>query len=200
MGATPGTVSDSRGVIYEPNGIKVDVLKQVKEQERASLARYAELVSTAKFTPVAQYPEGRHPVWDVPVDAAFPCATQNELNEEDAKSLLKNGCKCVAEGANMPSTLGAISQFLKAGIAYGPAKAANAGGVATSQLEMEQNAGMTNWTFDEVDGKLHKIMTNLYDNAATTAREFGCEGNLVLGANIAGFRKVADAMLAQGVI
>ena len=200
MGATPVTVSDSRGFIHDPSGIKVDVLKQVKEQERASLARYAELVKTAKFTPVSEYPEDRHPVWDVPVDAAFPCATQNELNEEDAKSLLKNGCKCVAEGANMPSTLGAISEFLKAGIAYGPAKAANAGGVATSQLEMEQNAGMTNWTFDEVDGKLHDIMTNLYTNAASTAREFGCEGNLVLGANIAGFRKVADAMIAQGVI
>lgn len=200
MGATPVTVSDSRGYIHDENGIKVDVLKQVKEQERASLARYAELVPAAKFTPVAEYAQGRHPVWDVPVYAAFPCATQNELNEEDAKVLLKNGCKCVAEGANMPSTLGAINQFLKAGIAYGPAKAANAGGVATSQLEMEQNAGMTAWNFDEVDKKLHTIMTNLYNNAASTAREFGVEGNLVLGSNIAGFRKVAEAMIAQGVI
>ncbi len=200
LGATPVTVSDSRGTIYDPNGIKIDVLKQVKEVERASLTRYAELISTAQYTPVEKYPEGRHQVWSYPVDAAFPCATQNEVFEEDAKTLLANGCKIVAEGANMPSTLGAINQFLKAGICYGPAKAANAGGVATSQLEMEQNAGMTAWTFDEVDSKLHTIMTNLYDNVASTAREFNVDGNLVLGANIAGFRKVAEAMIAQGVI
>ena len=200
LGATPVTVSDSNGTIYDPNGIKVDVLKQVKEVERARLTRYAELVPTAQYTPVDKYPAGKHQVWTYNVDCAFPCATQNELNEEDAKTLLANGCKVVAEGANMPSTLGAIDQFLKAKIAYGPAKAANAGGVATSQLEMEQNAGMTAWTFEEVDQKLHTIMTNLYKNVADTAREFGVEGNLVLGANIAGFRKVADAMIAQGVI
>lgn len=200
LGATPVTVSDSNGTIYDPNGIKVDVLKQVKEVERARLTRYAELVLTAQYTPVDKYPAGKHQVWTYNVDCAFPCATQNELNEEDAKTLLANGCKVVAEGANMPSTLGAIDQFLKAKIAYGPAKAANAGGVATSQLEMEQNAGMTAWTFEEVDQKLHTIMTNLYKNVADTAREFGVEGNLVLGANIAGFRKVADAMIAQGVI
>lgn len=200
LGATPVTVSDSNGTIYDPNGIKVDVLKQVKEVERARLTRYAELVPTAQYTPVDKYPAGKHQVWTFNVDCAFPCATQNELNEEDAKTLLANGCKVVAEGANMPSTLGAIDQFLKAKIAYGPAKAANAGGVATSQLEMEQNAGMTAWTFEEVDQKLHTIMTNLYKNVADTAREFGVEGNLVLGANIAGFRKVADAMIAQGVI
>ena len=200
LGATPVTVSDSNGTIYGPNGIKVDVLKQVKEVERARLTRYAELVPTAQYTPVDKYPAGKHQVWTYNVDCAFPCATQNELNEEDAKTLLANGCKVVAEGANMPSTLGAIDQFLKAKIAYGPAKAANAGGVATSQLEMEQNAGMTAWTFEEVDQKLHTIMTNLYKNVADTAREFGVEGNLVLGANIAGFRKVADAMIAQGVI
>lgn len=200
LGATPVTVSDSNGTIYDPNGIKVDVLKQVKEVERARLIRYAELVPTAQYTPVDKYPAGKHQVWTYNVDCAFPCATQNELNEEDAKTLLANGCKVVAEGANMPSTLGAIDQFLKAKIAYGPAKAANAGGVATSQLEMEQNAGMTAWTFEEVDQKLHTIMTNLYKNVADTAREFGVEGNLVLGANIAGFRKVADAMIAQGVI
>lgn len=200
LGATPVTVSDSNGTIYDPNGIKVDVLKQVKEVERARLTRYAELVPTAQYTPVDKYPAGKHQVWTYNVDCAFPCATQNELNEDDAKTLLANGCKVVAEGANMPSTLGAIDQFLKAKIAYGPAKAANAGGVATSQLEMEQNAGMTAWTFEEVDQKLHTIMTNLYKNVADTAREFGVEGNLVLGANIAGFRKVADAMIAQGVI
>ena len=199
LGARPVTVSDSRGMIYDPEGIKVDVLKQVKEVERASLTRYAELVPTAKHTPVAEYPEGRNAVWSVPCFAAFPCATQNELNLADAKTLLANGCKCVAEGANMPSTLDAVHAFLEAGIAYGPAKAANAGGVATSQLEMQQNAGMQSWTFETVDGKLKDIMGNIYKNAAATAKEFGQPGNLVLGANIAGFRKVADAMIAQGV-
>lgn len=200
VGATPITVSDSRGAIYDPNGIKIDVLKQVKEVERASLTRYAELVPTAKYVAVADYPAGLHYVWTVPCDAAFPCATQNEVNVEDAKTLLKNGCKCVAEGANMPSSIDAINAFLASGIAYGPAKAANAGGVATSQLEMEQNAGMTAWTFEEVDGKLFNIMKNIFLNADETAKEFGVPGNLVLGANIAGFRKVADAMIAQGVI
>ena len=199
LGARPVTVSDSRGMIYDPEGIKVDVLKQVKEVERASLTRYAELVPTAKHTPVAEYPEGRNAVWSVPCFAAFPCATQNELNLADTKTLLANGCKCVAEGANMPSTLDAVHAFLEAGIAYGPAKAANAGGVATSQLEMQQNAGMQSWTFETVDGKLKDIMGNIYKNAAATAKEFGQPGNLVLGANIAGFRKVADAMIAQGV-
>ena len=199
LGAKPVTVSDSRGMIYNPEGIKVDVLKQVKEVERASLTRYAELVPTAKHTPVAEYPEGRNAVWSVPCFAAFPCATQNELNLADAKALLASGCKCVAEGANMPSTLEGVHGFLEAGIAYGPAKAANAGGVATSQLEMQQNAGMQSWTFETVDGKLKDIMGNIYKNAAETAKEFGQPGNLVLGANIAGFRKVADAMIAQGV-
>lgn len=200
VGAKPVTVSDSRGAIYDETGIKMDVLKQVKEVERASLTRYAELVPTAKYVPVAEYPEGKHFVWTVKCDAAFPCATQNELFLEDAKTLLANGCKCVAEGANMPSTIDAINCILASGIAYGPAKAANAGGVATSQLEMEQNASMCSWTFDEVDSKLHNIMINIHRNAAETAKEFGADGNLVLGANIAGFRKVADAMIAQGVI
>ncbi len=200
VGAKPVTVSDSRGAIYDETGIKVDVLKQVKEVERASLTRYAELVPTAKYVPVAEYPEGKHFVWTVKCDAAFPCATQNELFLEDAKTLLANGCKCVAEGANMPSTIDAINCFLASGIAYGPAKAANAGGVATSQLEMEQNASMCAWTFEEVDSKLHNIMINIHRNAAETAKEYGAAGNLVLGANIAGFRKVADAMIAQGVI
>ena len=199
-GALPVTASDSRGSIYDPNGIDLAVLKQVKEVERASLTRYAELVPSAQYVPVEDYPEGKHFVWTVPVDAAFPCATQNELNEADARCLIENGCRCVAEGANMPSSIAAIDVFLKSGIAYGPAKAANAGGVATSQLEMEQNAGMTSWTFEEVDAKLHQIMVNIYRSVADTAVEFGQPGNLVLGANIAGFRKVADAMIAQGVI
>ncbi|WP_022656206.1 NADP-specific glutamate dehydrogenase [uncultured Desulfovibrio sp.] len=199
IGARPVTVSDTHGMVHEPDGIKLDVLKQVKEVERASLARYAELVSSAKYTPVSDYPQGRNAVWSVPCFAAFPCATQNELNLADAETLLINGCQCVVEGANMPSTLDAAHAFLKAGIAYGPAKAANAGGVATSQLEMAQNASMQSWSFETVDNRLRQIMTNIYKNAAATAVEFGQPGNLVMGANIAGFRKVADAMLAQGI-
>ncbi len=199
VGAKPVTVSDSRGMIHDPEGIKVDVLKQVKEVERESLSRYAELVPSAVYTPVSSYPEGRNAVWSVPCFAAFPCATQNELNLEDAKTLLANGCHCVAEGANMPSTLDAMHAFLDAGICYGPAKAANAGGVATSQLEMAQNASMQSWTFEAVDNKLRQIMNNIYINAAETAAEYGAPGNLVVGANIAGFRKVANAMIAQGV-
>ena len=199
VGAKPVTVSDSRGMIHDPEGIKVDVLKQVKEIERASLSRYAEIVPSAVYTPVSSYPEGRNAVWSVPCFAAFPCATQNELNLEDAKVLLANGCQCVAEGANMPSTLDAMHAFLDAGICYGPAKAANAGGVATSQLEMAQNASMQSWSFDAVDNKLRQIMNNIYMSAAETAAEFGVPGNLVVGANIAGFCKVADAMVAQGV-
>lgn len=199
IGARPVTVSDSRGMIYDASGIKVDVLQQVKEVERASLSRYAELVPSAKYTKVADYPAGRNAVWSTPCFAAFPCATQNELNLADVETLLANGCKCVAEGANMPSTLDAVHAFVKSGIAYGPAKAANAGGVATSQLEMEQNAGMQIWDFATVDGKLKQIMNNIYENAAATAKEFGDAGNLVMGANIAGFRKVADAMILQGI-
>lgn len=199
IGAKPVTVSDSRGMVHDAAGIKVDVLKQVKETERASLARYAELVPTAHYTPTTEYPKGRNAVWDVPCYAAFPCATQNELALDDAKTLLANGCKCVAEGANMPSTLDAVHAFITAGIAYGPGKAANAGGVSTSQLEMAQNASMQSWTFDVVDSKLRQIMYNIHKIAAATATEFGQPGNLVLGANIAGFRKVASAMEAQGV-
>ena len=174
-------------------------MRQVKEVERASLTRYKELVPSAQYTPVTEYPEGLHKVWTIPCFAAFPCATQNELNAKDAEKLLANGCKCVTEGANMPSTLDAVHAFVNAKIAYGPAKAANAGGVATSQLEMEQNAGMQSWSFEEVDGKLHRIMQNIFKNASETAKEFGQPGNLVTGANIAGFKKVADAMIAQGV-
>lgn len=199
IGANPVTVSDSKGMIYDEHGIKVDVLQQVKEKERASLTRYADLVSTAKYTPVDAYPKGRNAVWNVPCFAAFPCATQNEINLADAEALLKNGCKCVAEGANMPSTLEAVHAFVKSGIAYGPAKAANAGGVATSQLEMAQNASMQSWDFATVDTKLKKIMDNIYKTAAKAAEEYGQPGNLVMGANIAGFKKVADAMIAQGI-
>lgn len=199
VGAKPVTASDSRGMIHDPDGIKLDVLKKVKEVERASLSRYAELAPSAQYTPVSAYPQGRNAVWSVPCFAAFPCATQNELNLADAEALLANGCRCVTEGANMPSTLDAVHAFLKAGIAYAPAKASNAGGVATSQLEMAQNASMQSWDFETVDARLKQIMRNIYRNAAATAKEYGEPGNLVMGANIAGFRKVADAMLAQGI-
>ena len=199
LGAKPVTVSDSKGMIHHPAGIDLAALKQVKEVERASLTRYVELCPGAKYIPVSEYPKGRNAVWTIPCQAAFPSATQNELNEADARDLLKNGCVCVSEGANMPSTLEAIDVFLGASIAFGPAKAANAGGVATSQLEMAQNASMQQWTFEEVDGKLKKIMKNIFTAAHETAIEFKQPGNLVMGANIAGFRKVADTMINLGV-
>lgn len=199
IGAKPVTVSDSKGMIHHKEGIDLAILKQVKEVERASLQRYRELCPEAVYVPVSDYPKGKNLVWSVPCDAAFPCATQNELNGADAAELLKNGCKCVCEVANMPSTLDALSLFLEAKIAYGPSKAANAGGVSTSQLEMSQNASMQQWTFEEVDRKLQIIMSGIFKSASETAKEFGEPGNLVVGANIAGFRKVADAMLALGV-
>ena len=199
LGAKPVAVSDSKGMIYHAAGIDLAALKQVKEVERASLTRYLELCPEAKYTPVSEYPKGRNAVWTIPCQAAFPSATQNELNEADARDLLKNGCVCVSEGANMPSTLEALDVFLKAGIAFGPAKAANAGGVATSQLEMAQNASMQQWTFEQVDTKLKGIMKNIFTAAHETAIEFKQPGNLVMGANIAGFRKVADTMINLGV-
>jgi glutamate dehydrogenase (NADP+) len=200
LGAIPVTCSDSRGMIYQEEGIDVETLRQVKEVGRQSLTEYAKLQPNAVYTPVSEYPEGRNAVWDVPCDVAFPSATQNELNEEDAKALHKNGCKLVNEGANMPSTLDAVEYMQSNGILFGPAKAANAGGVAVSQLEMSQNASMERWTFEEVNGKLHKIMKNIFDAAYDTSVEFGDEGNLVMGANIAGFRKVADSMIDEGAI
>ena len=200
FGAKPVTVSDSGGFIYDANGIDFELLKQVKEVERARLTRYAEIKKDAVYTPVEKYANGRNGVWTVPCQAAFPSATQNELNEADAKDLLKNGCICISEGANMPSTPDAVEAFIKAGIAYGPGKAANAGGVSTSQLEMAQNASMQSWSFEEVDGKLQNIMKGIFNSCHNTAEEFKQNGNYVLGANIAGFRKVADAMIEQGVI
>lgn len=200
LGAKPVTVSDSNGMIYDAQGIDLNLLKHIKEVERTRLTRYVDERPSAIYTSVEDYPVGRNSVWSVPCQAAFPSATQNEVTVEDAKELLKNGCVCVSEGANMPSTQEAINAFLASGIAYGPAKAANAGGVSTSQLEMSQNASMLQWTFEEVDAKLRRIMTNIYRSASETAKEFGQPGNLVLGANIAGFRKVADAMIDQGVV
>jgi len=200
LGALPVTCSDSSGMIYDAEGIDLALLKDLKEVQRARLSEYIKHRPNAKYTPIEGYPAGRNAVWSVPCFAAFPSATQNELNIEDARELLKNGCVCVSEGANMPSTLEAVHAFIDAKICYGPGKAANAGGVATSQLEMAQNASMVSWTFEEVDAKLAQIMKNIYVNASQTAAEFGQPTNLVLGANIAGFRKVADAMIEQGLV
>lgn len=200
LGAKPITVSDSNGMIYDEDGIDVALLKELKEIKRLSLEEYIKTRPRAQYTKVSDYPTGINAVWSVPVFAAFPSATENELNATDAKTLLQNGCKCVSEGANMPSTLEAVEQFLKAKICYGPAKAANAGGVAVSGLEMAQNASMNSWSFEVVDSKLHNIMENIFINSSETAKEFGDPTNLVLGANIAGFRKVADAMIEQGVL
>jgi glutamate dehydrogenase (NADP+) len=200
LGAIPVTCSDSNGMIYDENGIDLELLKELKEQKRVRLSEYVTYKPMAKYTPVEEYEEGTNGVYSIPCFAAFPSATQNELNEKDAKNLLANGCICVSEGANMPSTPEAVDLFIEAKICYGPGKAANAGGVATSQLEMQQNASMTNWTFEEVDAKLAQIMRNIYVSASTTAAEFGEPTNLVLGANIAGFRKVADAMIEQGLV
>ena len=191
LGAKCVTCSDSTGWIYDPEGIDVDLLKEVKEVKRARLTEYA------AARPSAEYHEGRG-VWSVKCDIALPCATQNELLIDDAKALVANGCIAVCEGANMPTTLDATQYLQQNGVYFVPGKAANAGGVATSALEMSQNSERLSWTFEEVDAKLHSIMVNIYKNAATTAKEYGFEGNLVVGANIAGFLKVADAMLAQG--
>lgn len=199
-GALPITCSDSQGMIIDEEGIDLELLKDIKEVKRERLSEYVKLKPNAKYIPVSQYPVGKNGVWSVPCDVAFPCATQNELNLEDAKTLLSNGCTCVCEGANMPSTNEAVDLFVEKKISYGPGKAANAGGVATSQLEMAQNASMVSWTFEEVDVKLAHIMKNIFDSASSTAAEFGQPTNLVLGANIAGFRKVADAMIEQGLV
>jgi len=200
MGALPVTCSDSRGMIYHKEGIELDTLKLVKEVHRQSLEEYAKIHQDATYIPVHQYPQGRNAVWNIPVDAAFPSATQNELNLEDAKTLHKNGCRCISEGANMPSTLDAVEYILQSNMLYAPAKAANAGGVATSQLEMSQNASMQKWSFADVDNKLRTIMKTIFNASYETSKEFADEGNLVLGANIAGFRKVADSMIDQGAV
>lgn len=200
LGAKPVTVSDSRGMVYDKHGINLETLKEVKEVQKTSLEAYIKEHPSAEYIPVSDYPKGRNAVWTIPCYAAFPSATQNELNAADAKDLLKNGCVCISEGANMPSTPEAVDLFLEAKIAYGPGKAANAGGVATSQLEMSQNAGMESWDFETVDNKLKGIMEGIFLNSSETAKEFGDPTNLVLGANIAGFRKVANAMIDQGAV
>jgi len=193
FGAKVVTASDSSGYVYDKDGIDIALLKQVKEQERARIVRYTELKPTAKFVP------GKR-VWEVPCDVALPCATQNELSLDDAKELIKNGCIAVGEGANMPSTIDATNAFLQSKILFAPAKAANAGGVATSALEMSQNSARMIWTFDEVDEKLKDIMESIYGHMANAAKEYSTPDDFVAGANIAGFLKVADAMMAQGIV
>jgi len=193
LGAKVVAVSDSNGYIYDPKGIDYKIMQEIKEVKRDRIKTYVNYSKTAKYT------EGCSGIWTIPCDIALPCATQNELDEKSAKILIKNGVKAVAEGANMPSTPGAIEAFQKAGVLFGPAKAANAGGVATSALEMSQNSQRLAWTFDEVDAKLHDIMVSIYKQASEAAKKYGMEGNLVAGANIAGFEKVANAMLWQGV-
>ena len=186
-------LSDSNGYIYDPNGIKVDVVKQIKEVERGRISKYATLVDGATYT------EGCSGIWKIKCDIALPCATQNELDAKSADKLIANGVIAVAEGANMPCTPEAVDKFMAAGVLFGPAKAANAGGVATSALEMSQNSERLSWTFEEVDTMLERIMTNIFHNSFNASKEFGFEGNLVVGANIAGFLKVADAMKWQGI-
>ena len=193
LGAKVVTASDSTGWIYDKDGIDVELLKEVKEVKRARLTEYA------AARPSAEYHEGRG-VWSIPVDIALPCATQNELHLEDAKQLVANGCYAVAEGANMPTTLEATEYLQKNGILFAPGKASNAGGVATSALEMSQNSERLSWTFEEVDGKLQNIMVNIFHNLDDAAKRYGMEGNYVACANIAGFEKVVDAMTAQGIV
>jgi glutamate dehydrogenase (NADP+) len=199
LGAKPVTCSDSKGTIYDPRGIDLDELKRIKLEKRASLEEYCTTHSDAIYTRVEDYPNGGHEVWQIPCDCAFPCATQNELNELDAKTLVENGCISVSEGANMPSTPEAIEIFQKNNILFAPAKAANAGGVAVSEFEMSQNAGMERWSYEKVEHMLEKTMRSLCKRVHLTAEEYGVAGNYVDGANIAGFKRVADAMIAEGI-
>ena len=193
LGAKVVTASDSTGWVYDPDGIDVAALKEIKEVKRARLTEYK------NYRPNSEYHEGRG-VWSVKVDIALPCATQNELHLEDAKQLVANGCIAVAEGANMPTTLEATQYLQENGVIFAPGKASNAGGVATSALEMSQNSERLSWTFEEVDAKLQNIMVNICHNVADAAKRYGAEGNYVVGANIAGFEKVVDAMQAQGIV
>ena len=194
MGAKVVAMSDSNGYIYDPDGIKLDVVKQLKEVERKRIKEYVKAVPTATYT------EGCSGIWTIPCQIALPCATQNEINEASAKALIANGVEAVGEGANMPSTLEATAAFQQAGVLFAPAKAANAGGVAVSALEMSQNSQRLSWTFEEVDAKLRDIMVNIFAKVDLAAHEYAKEGDYVAGANIAGFLKVADAMMAQGAV
>ena len=194
LGAKVVALSDSSGYVYDPNGINLDTVKQIKEVERKRISEYV------KHHPSAEFIEGCKNIWKIKCDIALPCATQNEIDEESAKILVNNGVKVVGEGANMPSTLEATKVFIDSGILFAPAKAANAGGVGTSALEMSQNSMRYSWTFEEVEAKLHDMMVNIYKSASEAAEEYGVKDNLVIGANIAGFVKVAEAMKAQGIV
>ena len=199
LGAIPVSCTDSKGTIYDSRGVDLDLLKDIKLNRRASLEEYLKVHESAKYTLVEDYPEGGHAVWDIPCYAAFPCATQNELTDIDAQNLIVNGVVSVTEGANMPSTAKAVNDFLSHKVCFAPAKAANAGGVAVSEFEMAQNASMSRWSFEEVDEKLKLTMQQIAKRVALTAKDYGVEGNYVDGANIAGFKKVADAMIAEGI-
>jgi len=194
LGAKVVAMSDSNGYIYDPDGIDLDCVKQIKLVRRGRIREYVE------SHPNATYTEGCAGIWSIKCDIALPCATQNEISVESCQKLIDNGCWCVCEGANMPTVVEGIELLQKAGVLFGPAKAANAGGVATSALEMSQNSQRLSWTFEEVDAKLKSIMVGIYHNVADAAEKYGCKGNFEAGANIAGFLKVADAMLAQGVV
>ena len=194
LGAKVVTASDSNGYIHDPNGIDLDIVKDIKLGHRGRIKEYADRVDGA------EYHEGCEGVWTVPCDIALPCATQNEIDQESARTLVANGCTVVCEGANMPSTPEAIAVYQEHGVLYGPAKAANAGGVAVSGLEMSQNSLRLQWTFDEVDQRLKDIMADIFQKSYAASKEYGTPGDLMLGANVAGFTKVADAMVAQGVL
>ena len=194
LGAKVVALSDSNGYIYDPNGINLKVIQQIKEVERKRIKEYL------NYVPTAEYHEGCRGIWNIKCDIALPCATQNEIDESDARKLIANGVIAVGEGANMPSTIEAANLFVSNGVLFAPAKAANAGGVATSALEMAQASQRIFWTFEEVDSKLHSIMVDIFHNCEKAANEYGMPGNYIVGANIAGFEKVANAMMAYGVL
>ena len=194
LGAHVVACSDSNGYIYDKDGIDLAVVKEIKEVKRGRIKEYI------NYRPNAEYHEGCRGIWTIPCDVALPCATQSEIDLESAKILVANGVKAVGEGANMPSTLDAIAYFIDSGIMFAPAKAANAGGVAVSALEMSQNSMRYRWTFEEVDAKLESIMTAIYNDSKKAAEEYGYPGNLVVGSNIVGFLRVAEAMVAHGVV
>lgn len=200
LGAIVVTCSDSDGTIYDSKGINLSIVRELKEGgSRRSLSEYAQRVSEAVYTPKSEYPDNAHAVWQIPCFAAFPCATQNELTLSDAQQLIQNGCVAVVEGANMPTLPGAIGLLQQEGVLFAPGKASNAGGVAVSEFEMSQNASMEKWDFDKVDRKLDELMRQIYKRVALTAKEYGVERNFVDGANIAAFKRVAEAMLLEGV-
>ena len=194
LGAKVVAMSDSCGYVYDENGIDVETVKQIKEVKRGRISEYSQKVKSSKYF------DGCKNIWTIPCDIALPCATQNELDEQSAKTLIKNGVICVAEGANMPCTPNAVSQLIQNNIPFGPGKAANAGGVACSGLEMSQNSIRYSWTFEEVDQKIQDIMKNIFAQGYDASREYGLDGNMVVGSNISGFNKVCNAMISQGVV